>query len=180
MSSTDEGASPKEQLIEASRRNNPSLLNTLLSSPPLSSSASQIATFLNTTTDALGSSALHVAARYGAYDVLDVILDQEGVEIDGHEKREGDTALHCAVRFCNSLAVGDEEGRAVVDILIDAGCDPRIRNDHKLKPADLVDPRNTELRKALQQAEILAAASADAVVEDDEDDVRDGPGSESD
>jgi ankyrin repeat protein len=124
--STDEGASPKEQLIEASRRNNTSLLTELLASPPLSSKPTTIASFLNTTTDALGSSALHVAAKYGAYDVLDIILDQEGVEIDGHEKREGDTALHCAVRHCNGLDKSEwDEGRAVVDILIDAGCDPR-------------------------------------------------------
>jgi hypothetical protein len=60
--STDEGASPKEQLIEASRRNNTSLLTELLASPPLSSKPTTIASFLNTTTDALGSSALHVAA----------------------------------------------------------------------------------------------------------------------
>ena len=45
----------------------------------------QGAVSLNTTTDALGSSALHIAAKHGAYDVLDIILDQEGVEIDGRE-----------------------------------------------------------------------------------------------
>lgn len=123
---SDEGASPKEQLIEACRRNNTTLLNDLFISPPLSSSPKSIADFLNTTTDALGSGALHIAAKYGSYDVLDVILDQEMVEIDGREKREGDTCLHVAVRFANGLEKGEwEHGRAVVDILVDAGCDPR-------------------------------------------------------
>lgn len=122
----DEGASPKEQLIEACRRNNTSLLNDLFTSPPLSSDPKSIANFLNSTTDPLGSGALHIAAKYGSYEVLDVILDQEMVEIDGREKRDGDTCLHVAVRYCNGLEKGEwEHGRAVVDILVDAGCDPR-------------------------------------------------------
>lgn len=118
---SDEGASPRELLIESSRRNNTTLLQTILSSPPLSGNKEAIAHFLNSTTDALGASALHLAAAAGSYEVLDVILDQEGVEIDGREKREGDTALHKAVRFCNASA--GEHG--VVEILVDAGCDPR-------------------------------------------------------
>lgn len=122
----DEGASPRELLIEACRRNNTSLLSSVLSP----SNPSKTAHFLNTTTDALGSSALHIAAQYGSYDVLDLLLDQEGVEIDGPEKRDGDTCLHRAVRFVTE-AVGrrDEEdagrGRGCVEILVDAGCDPR-------------------------------------------------------
>jgi ankyrin repeat protein len=123
---SDEGASPKEQLIEACRRNNTTLLSEIFTSPPLNSSPDAIAQFLNTTTDALGSGALHIAAKYGSYEILDIILDQEMVEIDGAEKREGDTCLHVAVRYCNGLDKGDwEGGRAVVDILVDAGCDPR-------------------------------------------------------
>lgn len=122
----DEGASPKEQLIEACRRNNTTLLSEVFASKPLNSDANAIANFLNSTTDALGFGALHVAAKYGSYEVLDMILDQEMVEIDGPEKRDGDTCLHVAVRYCNGLEKGEwEHGRAVVDILVDAGCDPR-------------------------------------------------------
>ncbi|KAK4507576.1 hypothetical protein PRZ48_001311 [Zasmidium cellare] len=181
MSTTqdEQGASPKELLIEASRRNNTDLLTEVFSTPPISSKPDLIAKFLNTTTDALGASALHIAAQYGSYEVLDTILDQEGVEIDGQERREGDTCLHKAVRFANEE--GDKErGRAVVDILVDAGCDPRIRNKAKLKAIDLVDPRNTELRKDLQKAELTLQMSSDVVQEDEDDDARDGPGSESD
>lgn len=122
----DEGASPRELLLESCRRNNTSLLTTLLASVPLSSNGPTIAKFLNTTTDTLGASALHVAAQYGSYEVLDLILDQEGVEIDGKERREGDTCLHRAVRFANEAGEKRaQEGRAVVDILVDAGCDAR-------------------------------------------------------
>lgn len=122
----ESGATPRELLIEACRRNNTNLLSELLTSKPLKSSPEVIAKFLNTTTDALGASALHIAAQHGNYEVLDMILDQEGVEIDGQEKRDGDTCLHMAVRYCNEQLPGNwEHGKAVVDILVDAGCDPR-------------------------------------------------------
>ena len=69
---------------------------------------------------------MHIGAQYGAYEVLDVLLDQEGVEIDGVERREGDTCLHKAVRYVNGLDRGQwGEGEMIVDILVDAGCDPR-------------------------------------------------------
>lgn len=182
---SDEGASPKEQLLESCRRNNTSLLSTLLSSPPLSSSPEKIAHFLNTTTSSLGSSALHTAAEYGSYEILDLILDQEGVEIDGQEKREGDTCLHKAVRFVNGLRSEEweGEGKALVEILVDAGCDPRVRNKARLRAVDLLDPRNSVVREVLQQAELGYLAGGDfgdVVVEDEDDDRRGGPGSESD
>ncbi|KAK3076904.1 hypothetical protein LTS18_011686 [Coniosporium uncinatum] len=173
----DEGATPTEQILESCRRNNPTLLTTVLSTLP---SPTAIAHTLNTAKNALGASALHVAARAGSYEVLDVLLDQEGVEIDGTDRMEGDTALHCAVRFCNGLDKDEwEEGGAVVEILLDAGCDPRLRNKAKLRPIDLVDPRNTELRSILQKAEFSIAMAGD-VVEEDGDDGPTGSGSDSD
>lgn len=176
----DDGATPRELLLEACRRNNTTLLTDLLSNPPLSSSPAATATFLNTTTDALGASALHLAAQHGSYDVLDQILDQEGVEIDGQEKRDGDTALHRAARWCNGLDARewDTDGKAVVDILVDAGCDPRIRNRAKLRPFDLLDPRNAVCRDVLRNAEMTMMAGDDVVDEDEPADG--GEGSESD
>jgi ankyrin repeat protein len=179
---SDDGATPKELLFESCRRNNTALLNDLLSQPPLSSDASKIASFLNTTTDGLGASGLHIAAKYGAYEVLDVILDQEGVEIDQPEKREGDTCLHSAVRYVNALKPNEweGEGKALVEILVDAGCDPRARNKARLRPADLLDPRNQVIKNVLQKAELQFMAGGDVVVEDDDDNRPNGPGSESD
>ena len=55
----------------------------------------------------------------------------------------------------------------------------RIRNKAKLKPMELVDPRNTELRAILQKAEFAQMAGNDVVDEDEEAD--EGPtGSASD
>lgn len=42
-----------------------------------------------------------------------------------------------------------------------------------------MDPRNTELRKDLQKAELTLQMSGD-IVEEDDDDAPNGPGSESD
>ena len=54
------------------------------------------------------------------------MLDQEGVEIDLTERRDGDTCLHKAVRHVNELEKAEwESGARIVEILIDAGCDPR-------------------------------------------------------
>lgn len=110
-----------------------------------------------------------------------MLLDQEGLEIDDPDRMEKDTPLHKAVRYVNSLAQAEwaTHGHHVVDILVDAGCDPRIRNKAKLRPFDLVDPRNVELRKMLQKAEFAMMAGGD-VVEEDEDDGPTGSGSESD
>lgn len=129
MAEDDTGATPRELLIESCRRNNASLLSALFNPQ----APEKTAHFLNTTTDALGASALHIAAQYGSYDVLDSILDQEGVEIDGREGREGDTCLHKAVRFVSERRArqeGEEEarGRGCVEILVDAGCDPRYES----------------------------------------------------
>ncbi|KAF2092021.1 hypothetical protein K490DRAFT_61466 [Saccharata proteae CBS 121410] len=180
---TDDGASPRELLMEACRRNNTSLLEEILadlSSAGGDKPAEYVAKTLNEARDGVGNGALHVAATYGSYDVLDMLLDQEGLEIDEADRMERDTPLHKAVRYVNSLSKDEwvEAGHPIVDILVDAGCDPRIRNKAKLRPVDLVDPRNTELRSMLQKAEFAMMAGADVVQEDDEGEG--GSGSESD
>lgn len=66
-------------------------------------------------------------------DILDQLLDQEGLEVDPIDRLEGDTPLHKAVRFINGLPKQEwEAGSSIVDLLIDAGADPRS-----------VDGRNT-------------------------------------
>lgn len=62
--------------------------------------------------------------------------------------------------------------------IVDADVTCRIRNKAKLRPIDLVDPRNKDLRTALQTAEMAMTAGGDVVDEDE--DQPNGPGSESD
>ena len=133
-------------------------------------------------------------------EILDTLLDQEGVEIEGLDRMEKDTPLHKAVRYVNGLGADDwNEGHRIVEILLDAGCDPRsvkfvwisqinlkcayqqerIRNKAKLKPMDLVDPRNQKLRSLLQNAEFTFLAGND-VVQDDNNEGPTGSASDSD
>lgn len=63
----------------------------------------------------------------------------------------------------------------MTDVVLFGG---RIRNNAKLKPIDLVDPRNGDLRSDLQKAELTLQMSKDLV--DEEEEEVDGPGSESD
>lgn len=50
------------------------------------------------------------------------------MEVDPVEAREGDTPLHKSVRWVNGLSSGEgwEEGKGVVELLLDAGADPRL------------------------------------------------------
>ncbi|KAH7082213.1 hypothetical protein FB567DRAFT_447678, partial [Paraphoma chrysanthemicola] len=178
-----QGASPRELVFEACRRNNTTLLEETIANVSASASksggkpADLVAQILNSAKDGVGNGVLHVAATYGSYEVLDILLDQEGIEIEEIDRLEQDTPLHKAVRYVNSLDKADwAHGHPVVEILLDAGCDPRIRNKAKLKPIELADPRNTELRSILQKGEFSMQAGGDVVEEDD-----DGPtGSASD
>ncbi|KAF2433232.1 ankyrin repeat domain-containing protein [Tothia fuscella] len=185
----DEGASPRELVLEACRRNNTDLLqevlDTLTKTHGSKAAPGQIAQLLNTARDGIGNGVLHLAATHGNYEILDILLDQEGLEIDEPSRMEKDTPLHKAVRYCNSLDKAEwEHGLTIVDILLDAGCDPRIRNSAKLKPLELADPRNEPLRASLRKAEYGFTAGGDVVVDEEDEEeagVRGkGSGSESD
>ncbi|OCL08386.1 ankyrin repeat protein-like protein [Glonium stellatum] len=173
----EEGASPRELILEACRRNNTSLLEETIADLAVEAKkkgkkpVAYVAEVLNKSFDGIGNGCLHIAAKYGSYEVLDILLDQEGLEIDELDRMDRDTPLHKAVRYVNSLSKDEwaPVGHPIVDILLDAGCDPRIRNKAKLKPIELVDPRNQELRAILQKGEFAMMAGDDVVVDDDDD-----------
>lgn len=59
-------------------------------------------------------------------EVLDTLLDQEGLEVDPLDRLEADSPLHKAVRFVNGLPKPDwEAGGSLIELLLDAGADPR-------------------------------------------------------
>lgn len=59
-------------------------------------------------------------------EVLDTLLDQEGLEVDPIDRLEADTPLHKAVRFINGLAKEEwEAGASIAELLLDAGADPK-------------------------------------------------------
>lgn len=58
---------------------------------------------------------------------MDTLLDQEGLEVDPIDRLEADTPLHKAVRFINGLSKEEwEAGSSIVELLLDAGADPKF------------------------------------------------------
>ncbi|CCC07702.1 hypothetical protein SMACR_01268 [Sordaria macrospora] len=176
-----EGASVGEQLIEACRRNNTDLLSEILSDK----SDEEISSLLNDTTTVMGNHLYHEAALRGNYEIIDMLLDQPGFECDPVNRIEGDTPLHSAIRWINSEPEAQREfGNALVDMMLEAGSNPRVKNKGGLTALQLVDPRNKELRELIQKHEYALLNAGDFVnvedvskpqqavldVEDDDDD----------
>ena len=153
MSKETEGASVGEQLLDASRRNNVDLLETVFQE--LGEDPAKIADALNHSKDPFGNTALHLCCKYGSWDVLDKILDQEGeIEVDPHNEVDGDTPLHVAVRYARDEP---EHGTFIAQNLIEVGADPRARNNNNDKPIDLIHGDGLDdLIDLLQGAELAA------------------------
>lgn len=101
-----------------------------------------------------------------------MLLDQEGFECDPISRREGDTPLHSAIRYINSLAPSPavaEFSTDLISMMTEAGSDPRIRNRANLTPYQLIDPTNTKLRQQLQDAVDVMLNKGDFVEEGGED-----------
>ena len=100
-----------------------------------------------------------------------MLLDQEGFECDPISRMEGDTPLHSAIRYINSLPLTPETAEFAHDIIammIDAGSDPRIRNKAQLTPYSLTDPRNEKLRNQLVDAVDIMQNQGDFIVAEGE------------
>ncbi|RYP48157.1 hypothetical protein DL769_011240 [Monosporascus sp. CRB-8-3] len=160
-----EGASVKEQLIEACRRNNVELLSEIISN---CKSDDEISDLLNNTTTVMGNHLYHEAAAHGNYEVIDMLLDQPNFECDPINRAEGDTPLHSAIRWINSEPPAQREfGNALVEMMLEAGSSTRVRNKARLTPYQLVDPRNSGLRELIQKHEYTALNAGDFVDADE-------------
>lgn len=177
-----EGASKGEQLIAAARGNNTDLLKEIIAS---FSDAQELVDVLNNTKTPMGNYIYHEAALNGNYEIIDTLLDQEGFECDPINRVEGDTPLHSAIRYFNSLPLHNPEietyARDLILMMIDCGSDPRITNKANLTPYQLTDPKNTALRSVIQEAMDLEYNKGDFILEDTNADnsEQSGPGSAS-
>lgn len=125
----EDGASPSELIIEAARRNNTELLQSTLDA---CTTPEQAAELLNSSKTVLGNYAYHEAASRGNWEVIDMMLDQEGFECDPINKREGDSPLHTVVRWINEQGpAGWEYGSELVGMMLEAGSDARERQNPK-------------------------------------------------
>lgn len=159
-----EGASFSEQIIESARRNNTELLLEIKSE--LNNDSEKLSRLINTSRESITNNApLHLACHKGNWEFIDIVLDIEGVEIDPRN-REGSTPLHLAVKYCSEEP---EHGYFVVDNLLDAGSDPRIRDNHKLRPVDYVKSDNFKLKELLEGAEYAISAEAENMLDEEDD-----------
>lgn len=147
-----DGAKPSELLIEAARRNNTDLLQEVIDN---AGGPEKAAVLLNETVTVMGNYIYHEAALRGNYEIIDMLLDQEGFECDPISRLEGDTPLHSAIRYINSLPSNkdtSEFASSLITMMIEAGSDPRIKNKAHLTPYTLTDPTNVTIRNQLQDA----------------------------
>ncbi|KAK3191140.1 hypothetical protein K4F52_002726 [Lecanicillium sp. MT-2017a] len=155
-----EGASAKERLIEACRRNNIELFNEVVDGK----SEAEISALLNKTTTVMGNHLYHEAASHGNYEIIDLLLDQPDFECDPVNRLEGDTPLHSAIRWLNAEPEAQRDfGRALVEMMLEAGSNPRLRNKGGLTAYQLVDPRNAALRDLIQKHEYAVQNAGDFV-----------------
>ena len=84
---------------------------------------------------------------------MDELLNIELLECDPLTLREKETPIHCAVRYANEREV--ELGEAMAKMLIEAGGDPRVKDRHGRKPAELCMGRTAELRSVLVKEEYI-------------------------
>ncbi|KAJ6779945.1 hypothetical protein PWT90_06591 [Aphanocladium album] len=155
------GASPKELLIEACRRNNTDLLTEVLAGRP----DDEITTLLNRTTTVMGNHLRTTTTTTTTDEIIDLLLDQPNFECDPVNRLEGDTPLHTAIRWLNAEPHAQRAfGAALVEMMLEAGSNPRLRNKGGLTALQLVDPTNTELR-ALIDKHLYASQNAGDFVE---------------
>jgi pentatricopeptide repeat protein len=102
---------------------------------------------------------------------MDFLFDIEGFECDPLTRVDRDTPLHVAVRYANE---GNADvAREMIEMMCEAGCDPRVKNKHGLKPADLILPHYKDIKSTLQRAEYVL--SEEVQNEEAEDEESDGP-----
>lgn len=97
-------------------------------------------------------------------EIIDFLLDQDNFECDPTNRVEGDTPLHTAVRWINSEPEAQREfGNALVEMMLEAGSSPRVKNKGGLTAYQLVDPRNAGLRDLIQKHEYAALNKGDFI-----------------
>lgn len=93
-----------------------------------------------------------------------MLLDQPDFECDPINRREGDTPLHSAIRWIN-LEPPEQRpfGNALVEMMLEAGSNSRLKNKGGLTPYQLVDPLNIGLRQVIQKNEYSALNRGDFI-----------------
>ncbi|KDE06568.1 hypothetical protein MVLG_03065 [Microbotryum lychnidis-dioicae p1A1 Lamole] len=162
-------ATPNERILYAGKQDAVDLLQTVLEGEEEYDVNYQ---------DGLGNTALHYAASTPSPEVLEILLETEGTDVDLQNRLDKATPLHLAAQLEYPAA-----RQGVMEMLLDAGADPKIKDKHGSLPADYLHPNESEEDR--QIIAMIDESIVDATLIDDadiaeDDDEEEGGGSESD
>ncbi|KAL1754924.1 ankyrin repeat-containing domain protein [Schizophyllum commune] len=115
-----------------------------------------------------------VSVSHGSTDVLEHILSHEDCDVDPINRIEKATPLHLAVQVDHP-----ELRKYLVESLLEAGADTRIKDKNGETALDLVPTDDTETRALFRKAAAERSRAREEVVESDDDEPGSGSGSES-
>lgn len=84
--------------------------------------------------NALGQTSLHICAMWGSLDCMEVLIEH-GADVNAANMLNGDTPLHMAV---SSNKTSGDVKKKLVNVLVEAGADPNLRDYGGKAPADLL------------------------------------------
>ncbi|KAH8099456.1 ankyrin repeat-containing domain protein [Cristinia sonorae] len=163
MADETKGASNNQRLLAAAKEDNLELIQEVF----------EAGDFDINFQDGLGNTALHYAASLGCPEVLEEILSYDGCDVDPINRIEKATPLHLALRLEDP-----EMRKYIVESLLEAGADVKIKDKNGDTALDVVPSSDTELRAAIRKAQASASVSNDDFADDDDDEPGSGSGSE--
>ncbi|KAJ3799980.1 ankyrin repeat-containing domain protein, partial [Lentinula aff. detonsa] len=126
--------------------------------------------------DGLGNTALHIAVQNGSTDVLEHILTHEACDVDPINRINRATPLHLACQL-------EDDGMRsyMVESLLEAGADTKIRDKNGELAESFVPPTDEETRKLFRKTQAhIMTVSQDDIASDDDGEAASGSGSGSD
>ncbi|KAH6911144.1 hypothetical protein BKA70DRAFT_1370862 [Coprinopsis sp. MPI-PUGE-AT-0042] len=108
-------------------------------------------------------------------DVLEHILSHEECDVDPQNRTDNATPLHLAVQIEHA-----DLRKHIVESLLDAGADTRLKDKNGFTVLDIVSADDTEVRAMIRKAQATNSVSlADIEIADDDGEPGSGSGSES-
>ncbi|OAD67182.1 hypothetical protein PHYBLDRAFT_67318 [Phycomyces blakesleeanus NRRL 1555(-)] len=87
-------------------------------------------------------------AMFGSLACLEILAHQGSINMNKKNIATGDTPLHQAVQYTDEPDIA----LAMVDVLLQASADPRLKNKNDQTPIMLVDPKDEDMLDLLKQA----------------------------